>query len=65
VGTGAEPSDGTVLVEETRLHGATDHVVMRVSHSGMLFSASVAKQAGVFLRTGRFERAATNVKEIR
>ena len=62
VGTGAEPSDGTVLVEETRLQGATDHVVMRVSHSGMLFSASVAKQAGVFLRTGRFERAATNVK---
>jgi len=56
VGTGAEPSDGTVLVEETRLSGATDHLVMRVSHSGMLFSAAVAKQAGAFLRTGAFER---------
>jgi pimeloyl-ACP methyl ester carboxylesterase len=59
VGTGAEPSDGTVLVEETRLDGATDHLVMRVSHSGMLFSAAVAKQAGAFLRTGAFERAST------
>lgn len=62
VGTGSEPSDGTVLVEETRLDGATDHLVMRVSHSGMLFSAAVAKQAGVFLRTGAFERAAMTVK---
>ncbi len=62
VGTGAEPNDGTVLVEETRLDGATDHLVMRVSHSGMLFSAAVAKQAGVFLRTGTFERAASSIK---
>ncbi len=61
VGTGAEPSDGTVLVEETRLEGATDHLVMRVSHSGMLFSAGVAKQAGAFLRTGGFERGASGV----
>jgi pimeloyl-ACP methyl ester carboxylesterase len=57
VGTGTAPSDGTVLVEETRIDGVTDHLVMRVSHSGMLFSAAVAKQTGVFLRTGRFERA--------
>ncbi len=63
VGTGAEPSDGTVLVEETRLDGATDHLVMRVSHSGMLFSAAVAKQAAVFLRTGAFERAAMRVSD--
>jgi len=56
VGTGAEPSDGTVLVEETRVDGAKDQLVMRVSHSGMLISGAVARQAGVFLRTGRFER---------
>ncbi len=62
VGTGTEPSDGTVLVEETRIDGATDHLVMRVSHSGMLFSGAVASQAGVFLRTGVFERAGTSVK---
>ena len=48
------PSDGTVLVEETRLAGANDHAVLRVSHTGMLFSAKVAKQAAIFLRTGRF-----------
>ena len=48
------PSDGTILVEETQLNGAADRVVLRVSHSGMLFSAGVAKQAGTFLSTGRF-----------
>jgi pimeloyl-ACP methyl ester carboxylesterase len=48
------PSDGTVLVEETELVGANDRVVLRVSHTGMLFSAAVARQAGTFLRTGRF-----------
>jgi pimeloyl-ACP methyl ester carboxylesterase len=62
VGTGTDPSDGTVLVEETRIDGATDHLVMRVSHSGMLFSAAVARQAGVFLRTGAFERAGTTAE---
>jgi len=56
VGTLEGPSDGTVLVEETLLDGATDRVVLRVSHTGMLFSAAVAKQAGAFLSTGRFER---------
>ena len=56
VGTLGGPSDGTVLTEETQLDGATDRVVLRVSHTGMLFSAAVAKQAGAFFRTGRFER---------
>jgi pimeloyl-ACP methyl ester carboxylesterase len=56
VGRFAEPNDGTVAVEETRLEGATDHRVLRVSHSGMLFSAAVAKQTAAFLRSGRFER---------
>jgi pimeloyl-ACP methyl ester carboxylesterase len=53
-GTLAGPSDGTILVEETRLEGAADHVVLRVSHTGLLFSAAVARAAGAFLRTGRF-----------
>jgi pimeloyl-ACP methyl ester carboxylesterase len=48
------PNDGTVLVEETLLDGATDRVVLRVSHTGMLFSAAVARAAGAFLGTGRF-----------
>jgi len=56
VGTLGGPSDGTILVEETQLDGATDRVVLRVSHTGMLFSAAVARAAGAFLSTGRFER---------
>jgi pimeloyl-ACP methyl ester carboxylesterase len=56
VGRFAEPNDGTVAVSETHLQGATDHWVGRVSHSGMLFSAAVARQAAAFLRGGRFER---------
>ncbi|MGO9514081.1 MAG: esterase/lipase family protein [Steroidobacteraceae bacterium] len=48
------PSDGTVLVEETRLEGAKEHLTLRVTHSGLLFSAAVARQAAAFLRDGRF-----------
>ncbi len=48
------PSDGTILVEETQIDGAADRVVLRVSHTGMLFSAAVAQGGGAFLRTGRF-----------
>lgn len=50
--------DGTVLVEETQLPGAKDHVVLSTSHTGMLFSAEVAEQAGHFLREGKFRREA-------
>ena len=56
VGTFGGPSDGTILVEETELDGAADHLVLRVSHTGMLFSAAVAHAAGAFLSTGRFSR---------
>lgn len=50
--------DGTVLVEETKLPGAKDHVVVSTSHTGMLFSAEVAAQAAHFLRTGGFKKDA-------
>jgi len=52
----AEPSDGLVTVEETRLPGMSDHLVLPVSHSGMLISHEVARQTAAFLRTGLFER---------
>jgi pimeloyl-ACP methyl ester carboxylesterase len=54
VGAMGGPSDGTILVEETQIDGAADRVVLRVSHTGMLFSAKVASAAGTFLRTGKF-----------
>ena len=50
------PHDGTVSVEETELKGATDSIIMRVSHSGMLMSTPVAKQIVIFLRTGQFDQ---------
>lgn len=50
--------DGTVLVQETLLPGAKDHIIVSTSHTGMLFSTEVAEQAGCFLRTGTFRRSA-------
>ena len=52
------PNDGTVAVEETRLQGMTDHLILPVSHFGMLFSRRVAFQVGYFLRHGRFNHNA-------
>ncbi len=49
-----EDSDGTVAVSETRLRGASDHIVVPVSHMGMLVSARVARETAHFLREGRF-----------
>lgn len=48
--------DGTVLVEETRLPGARDHIVLATSHTAMLFSAEVAEQTAYFLKHGQFRR---------
>jgi len=55
LGLMGEPNDGTVLVRETHLPGAVGQLRLRVSHSGMPFSAAVARQAAAFLRWGRFE----------
>lgn len=49
------PSDGVVSVAETRMPGMRDHIVINVSHSGMLVSRAVAHQMCVFLRDGAFE----------
>ena len=50
----ASPNDGTVAVEETRLPGATDHVVLHCTHMSMLWSRAVAEHVVTFLRSGRF-----------
>jgi len=50
-----EPSDGTLLVSETKLAGARDHIVMPVSHTGIVFSVEVTAQIAKFLRDGYFE----------
>lgn len=51
------PNDGVVTVEETRLPGMHDHVVLGVNHFGMLLSAGVARQACHFLGHGAFAHA--------
>ena len=46
------PNDGTVAVAETRLPGITDHVSVRASHTGLLFS----ERAAALTAAGRFVR---------
>ena len=54
-----EPNDGAVAVDETRVPAACDHIVLPVTHSGMLVSRAVALQAAAFLQAGRFDHAVT------
>jgi pimeloyl-ACP methyl ester carboxylesterase len=51
-----EAHDGTVLVAETRLPGAKDHIVVNATHTGLLVSAEVAAQTRHFLEKGEFSR---------
>lgn len=51
-----EPNDGVVTVEETKLPGLADHLVLPVAHSLMLASGRVAAQVIHFLHHGRFHR---------
>jgi len=54
VGIFGAPSDGTIFVEETRLAGITQHLIVPVSHIGLPYSKTVASQAAAFLRSGKF-----------
>ncbi len=50
------PNDGVVTVDETRIAGLADHIVLPLSHTGMLFARSAAGQTVRFLKTGKFAR---------
>ena len=56
VGAGGTPGDGTVMLEETRSAALTDHLVLPVTHSGMILSKDVADQARHFIAAGQFQR---------
>jgi len=49
-----EPNDGTVAVEETRSSGMKEHLVLPVTHTGMMLSSEVAECTARFLHTGSF-----------
>ncbi|MGH8050636.1 MAG: esterase/lipase family protein [Arenimonas sp.] len=48
--------DGTVAVWETRIPGLREHMVMPISHTGLVFSKEVAEHTANFLENGCFER---------
>lgn len=47
-------NDGTVYVTETKLDSATDHIILPVTHTGMLMNKEVARQVVCFLKNGKF-----------
>ena len=48
------PNDGTVAVAETVVPDQTDSITLPVTHTGLLFSAAVARQIVHFLNSGSF-----------
>lgn len=48
--------DGTVSVEETKLPGAADMVIIRNTHTLLLFDEKTAAQTIRFLKHGRFKK---------
>lgn len=48
-------NDGTVTVAETELPGLTDHLVLPLGHSGLIFSEKAAQASIRFLRHGSFK----------
>jgi len=51
-----EPNDGTVTVEETLLENSTDHILLSVSHTGLLLSKTTADETLNFLKQGKFTK---------
>jgi len=48
------PNDGLLTVKESAFPAAREHLVLPLSHTGMLFSRSLARQVAAFLRSGQF-----------
>lgn len=49
-------SDGTVLLSETHCENSTDHIVLRVSHTGMVYSKKVVACIDGFIENKRFSQ---------
>ena len=50
------PDDGKVGVEQARVEGATDFMVVSATHTFIMNRGTVAEEVVHFLRNGRFER---------
>ncbi len=51
----AEPSDGTVAVEETRVAGMVDFIEIGATHSFIMWNSGVLEQVVYFLQHGHFD----------
>jgi pimeloyl-ACP methyl ester carboxylesterase len=52
------PNDGVVAVSETLVAGAADRIVLPLTHTALVIAGGAARQAGHFLRHGRFRHDA-------
>jgi hypothetical protein len=58
------PHDGVVTVDETRVPGMRDHIVLKVGHTEMLFSRAVAEQIHAFLELGTFVHTRPSARSV-
>ena len=54
------PSDGVVLLDETKLQGLAGHLTLHLNHFGLLFSRRCAIATARFLESGSFPKPATS-----